>query len=394
MRTPRFVFCRCLWLAGCLSATSVARAGEEQALPDVAERLDIILQAGPEGVSPIVVRRARDELAERGIEILPQLLAAMDTKNVIAANWLRTIYDPLIDRELAHPHTKWPKDELKAYVNNASRSGRPRELVLALLDKLEPDFRAAWLPTRLDDPDFRFDAVAAALTNGERAMADKQLDQARIEFRKAFRAARDANQVTQAATQLRQLQEPADVAKQLGLMTTWQLIGPFAAPGKTGFAAEFPPETKVDLQGEYLGQENKPLRWMTHETKDVLGQVNLNEALAACREAVGYAYAEIQVADAGPAQLRCSADDNCSVWLNGEKVFGRDQWLNGTRFDRFVTDIQLAEGKNVLLVKICQGPQHRDPEVPNNWTFQLRLCDRQGLGIPFTTVPPAINENK
>ena len=88
------------------------------------------------------------------------------------------------------------------------------------------------------------------------------------------------------------------------------------------------------------------------------------------------------------AQVRCGADDNCSVWLNGEKVFGRDQWLNGTRFDRFVTPIQLKAGRNTLLVKICQGPQHKDPEVPNNWSLQLRLCDAEGRGIEFKPKGP------
>ena len=46
---------------------------------------------------------------------------------------------------------------------------------------------------------------------------------------------------------------------------------------------------------------------------------------------------------------------------------------------------ELKAGRNTLLVKICQGPQHKDPEVPNNWSLQLRLCDADGRGIPFNT---------
>jgi hypothetical protein len=34
-------------------------------------------------------------------------------------------------------------------------------------------------------------------------------------------------------------------------------------------------------------------------------------------------------------------------------------------------------------VKICQGPQHANPEVPSNWTFQLRFCEPDGLGVKF-----------
>jgi hypothetical protein len=82
------------------------------------------------------------------------------------------------------------------------------------------------------------------------------------------------------------------------------------------------------------------------------------------------------------------ADDNCSVWLNGRKVFAREQWLNGTRFDRFITPVTLIAGRNTLLVKVCQGPQHKDPEVSNNWSLQLRLCDEHGKGIDFKLVEP------
>jgi hypothetical protein len=78
-----------------------------------------------------------------------------------------------------------------------------------------------------------------------------------------------------------------------------------------------------------------------------------------------------------------------SVWLNGEKVFGRDMWLNGTRFDRFRTPVHLRSGRNRVLVKICQGPHHRDPAVGNAWTFQLRFCSSDGAGVPLKRLPPA-----
>jgi hypothetical protein len=194
--------------------------------------------------------------------------------------------------------------------------------------------------------------------------------------------------VTQAAQKLKALGEPADVFAHLGLVTSWWLVGPFDAPEKTGFATTFEPETKVDLQAAYRGQAGKEIRWIKHRATDALGQLDLNGALGATREAVGYAYAEIEVPREQPAQLRCGADDNCSVWLNGRKVFAREQWLNGTRFDRFITPITLAAGRNTLLVKVCQGPQHKDPEVSNNWSLQLRLCDEQGRGIEFKSISP------
>jgi hypothetical protein len=373
-----------LWGVAAVSSA----CGQSAATDEVTARLAVIARVGPQGAGSAAAREARDELAKRGVEILPQLLAAMDTSNVIAANWYRSIFEEIVDRGLSQKGTVWPVTFLKEYVSDGRKSGRPRKLVLSLLDRLEPAYRNEWLPTRLDDPDFRSEAVALALSAGEQALRDQVNDRAKAEFRKAFEYALDSSQVTQAAQKLKALGEPADVLAHLGLIASWWLIGPFDAPEKTGFATAFEPETKVDLQAAYRGQAGKEIRWIKHRVTDALGQLDLNAALGATREAVGYAYAEIEVPRELPVQLRCGADDNCSVWLNGQKVLAREQWLNGTRFDRFITPIKLAKGRNTLLVKVCQGPQHKDPEVPNNWSLQLRLCDEQGRGIEFKSLSP------
>lgn len=125
-----------------------------------------------------------------------------------------------------------------------------------------------------------------------------------------------------------------------------------------------------------------------------MGLVNLVQSLAAAKEAVGYAYAEVDAPRAMTGQLRAGADDNCTVWLNGEKVLARSQWLNGHRLDRFVAPVQFREGRNTVLVKICQGPQHKDPQVPNNWSLQLRFCDASGKGLPLRTVVPGAEDCK
>lgn len=351
---------------------------------DPQPHLALIAKTGPQGAGSAAAKAARDELAKRGVEVLPPLLVAMDTTNSVAANWYRTAYEEIVARELSRDGTKWPVEFLKEYVSDAKRVGRPRRLVLTLLDKLEPAYREQWLPTRLNDSEFRYEAVGLALAAGERALKAKDDAVAKAEFRKAFEAARDSTQVTQAAAKLKSLGESADAVTHLGLIVDWWLVGPFDAPQKTGFAKVFEPEDKVDLQAKYRGQASE-ITWKKHHETDSLGQLNLINLLGTTREAVGYAYTEIDVPRKQAAQVRCGADDNCSVWLNGEKVLAREQWLNGTRFDRFVTPIHLKAGRNTLLVKICQGPQHKDPEVPNNWSLQLRLCDTEGQGVEFKT---------
>lgn len=379
---------RTIVVALCCWHSSICRAhGEDDR--EVAAAIRLISQVGPQNPGSPEVRRERDALARHGTEILPQLLQAMDTTNVVAANWYRTAYDEIVARELARPELDFPLDALRAYAADSERQGRVRRAVVALLDRLEPGFASHFVPARLDDPEFRADAVDAALAAGAKAEATGDRPEAIVQFRIAFEHARAADQVTQVAAKLTALGQKADIETHLGLVTDWWLLGPFDAPEYSGFQTVFPPETRIDLQASYRGKDGATISWVRRRSADPIGQLNLMNALAPVKEAVAYAYSELSSPRDMDAELRCGADDNCTVWLNGERVFGREQWLNGTRFDRFVVPVRLRSGKNTLLVKVCQGPQHKDPEVANLWSLQLRFCDATGIGVGLTSALPA-----
>jgi hypothetical protein len=319
----------------------------------------------------------------------------MQTSNPVAANWYKAAYESIVERELARPAPDFPLATLQAFVREPKHAGRVRRLALLLLERLEPGYTAKLVAGLVDDPEFRPDAVDAALAAGQQALEHGDSEAARDAFQRAFEHARASQQVVRAADKLAALGEHVDIASHLGLVVDWWLVGPFAAPQFSGFAATFPPEQAVDLAAQYAGQEGGTVRWVRHRTDDALGLVNLVQALGPAAEAVGYAYSELDAPRAQAAELRCGADDNCTVWLNGRKVFSRQQWLNGIRFDRFVTRVQLEQGRNRLLVKVCQGPQHKDPQVGNAWSLQLRLCDENGKGAAFrSALPPAREARK
>ncbi|HUE15102.1 MAG TPA: hypothetical protein VMR25_13105 [Planctomycetaceae bacterium] len=360
-----------------IGTTQLARAD------DVDTRIAAIAAVGSQGTGSAEARKACHELSRQGPEILPALLSAMDTPNIVAANWYRAAYERIVARELAHSSPTFPVEGFKACVRDSRRQGRARRLALDLLDRIEPSFKQALLPTLLDDPEFRDDAVSVVLKEGDASQTRGERKAAKVAYEKSFQHARNAAQVTAAAQKLESLGEKVSIANHLGFVTEWSLIGPFAAPGMTGYRTPFPPEASVDLAAVTATADRKVLRWTHHRTSDPFGTVDLVSVLGPVNEAVGYAYTEIESPGNREAQLRSSADDCLAVWLNGQKVFGREMWLNGTRFDRFITPVRLKAGSNRLLVKICQGPHHRDPAVGNAWTFQLRLCspDGEGLGL-------------
>ena len=115
--------------------------------------------------------------------------------------------------------------------------------------------------------------------------------------------------------------------------------------------------------------------------------VNLREkdALGDADDAVAFAYTEITVPAAQEVEFRGAADDNFTVYVNGARVFGFEEWRNGVRHDRHRFPVQLRQGKNSVLVKVCQTAA---PNPEPNWEFFLRVVDATGKGIAFTSSLP------
>lgn len=361
---------------------------------DVADLLKMIAQAGPDGRGSAAARNASEQLAARGIDVLPKLLQGIDTDNVVVANWCRVALDAIVERERKRANPQFPVAVLQQYAADPQRQGRARRHVLRLLDDIEPEFRETLLLKLVEDPEFRRDAIDLVLSRGDEAKARKDEDAAAREYQRAFRNARDVRQITTAADRLKAIGVDVDIVEHMGFITRWRLLGPFDAPERSGFDTKFPPESAVDLAARYNGKDDKTISWKRYDTADRLGQVNLVLAIAPVKEAVGYAHSEFISPRRQTVELRCGADDNLSVWLNGEQILARRQWLNGTRLDRFTAPAELKKGKNQILVKVCQGPQHKNPAVPNNWSMQLRFCDRTGASVGLkSTLRPLVKND-
>jgi len=384
-------------LKACLVCCALHLACTSLAADVVDDQLAVISAAGPGGKGSAAARKARSQLAGHGVKIIPRLLIAMDTPNTVAANWYRTIYEQIVRRELAKPDPKLPRRFLKQYARDPKRQGRVRRLVLDLADRFDPGFAGTLIPTLLDDPEFRNDAIIATMNRGDTAKNRGDTEWAKQLYTVAFRHARESSEVTQAADRLRSIGEEVNIVNHMGFVIDWYLLGPFDAPGKTGFGLSFPPEKKVNLKATYDGKNGTQIGWKRHRTGDRLGQLNLVSAIAPVNEAVGYAFTEIDSPCEQTVQVRCGADDNLTVWLNGEKVFSQLQWLNGIRFDRFTAAVTLSKGRNRLLVKICQGPQHKNDwtkstSAPSPWSMQLRFCNAQGAGVGVTSALPPLTD--
>ena len=332
-------------------------------------------------------RAAWDRLSQANADVLPALLEGMNTKDTVASNWLRTAFDRIVDRDLMAGGKSVDSAKILAYVKDSTKQGRARRFALDLLDRLTPGTSARLYPDWLDDPEFRFDAIAIALEKaGNSAKAGNSLISVNL-YRRAFDKSRDIQQARDAAVGLDAHGVKVSVAEHLGFLMGWHLIGPFDGKGQKGFHLSYPPEKKVDLTEELDGQSGK-VRWKrfrvnetaptSRDRHQALVNLNTKNALGQADDAVAFAYTELTVDKAMKAEMRGSADDNLTVWVNSVKVFAFEEWRNGVRHDRHRFPVELKAGKNTVLVKVCQSMA---PNPEPNWEFFLRVVDGTGKGI-------------
>jgi len=165
------------------------------------------------------------------------------------------------------------------------------------------------------------------------------------------------------------------------------LIAPFDNTNNAGFDTEYPPETLIDFDKFYAGQD-KIVRWGKIEDHELDTYVNLAyahfESFARTgveywwnerrTEAVAYALTYINAPENTSAQLKIGSCDGVKAWLNGKQV-----WHNNVNrkanIDEDVVSVQLSAGRNELLLKVAN-------HETKDWGFHCRVTDANGRPIP------------
>lgn len=359
---------------------AVVRSDESD---DLKSAIHTIRQVAPEGKGSAEAAGAWKVLAKATVEQLPLVLAGMDGTTPLARNWLRAAVDEIVDRA-DRGKTPLPTAALERFLADTGHDPQARRLAFELLVRHDKTAGDRFLPRMVNDPspELRRDAVGRVLEDAEKLFsADKKAD-AKPRFQQAFAAAQDKDQIDKAAKRLKDLGQEVDLAKHLGFILDWKLIGPFANVEQKGVETPYPPEKALDFKAEYDGKEGK-VRWKDYVSKDQYGIVDLNVGVGQHTEAVGYAAAEFTSPAARDAEIRIGCFTVFKLWVNGELALHRADAYTGMSFDHYRTKIRLREGKNTLLMKVCN--EVPPPQLPKLWRFQLRVCDSDGSAILSTT---------
>lgn len=337
---------------------------------------------GKEGQGNADAAKAWQELVKLGPDVLIDVLTALDDADTTAANWLRTAFDTIADRELSAKRPL-PADKLEAFVKDTRHAGPARRLAYEWLVRVDPKTPERLLPGMLNDPgsELRRDAVAVVLKEAQAQFAKDDKAAATKTYEKALAAARDRDQVDRIAEQLKKLGVTVDLPAHFGVIQRWQLIGPFDSTGGVGFKAVYPPERGVDLAATYPGKDGAVVGWKEFTTTDSYGLVDLNKAIAKHMGAVGYGFVAVESPKEQAIEVRAASNNAAKIYVNGKEVFFREEYHHGNRFDGMVGKATLKAGRNEVLIKICQNEQKDD--WAQTWGFQLRLCDSIGGAVPF-----------
>lgn len=343
-------------------------------------------EVGPEGKGNAAAAEAWGELTQQSADSIIPILEAMDGASPLAMNWMRSAAEAILEKE-KKAGTKLPAAPLREFLLNRENDRNARFLAYDFLTSIDAEGVASLVPDMLDDPSppLRRVAVAGIIAEGRGQLEDPAV--ATKTLRTALDAARDVDQIDEIAKLLREdLEEEVDLPTQFGFLMRWHLIAPFDNTDREGFDRVFPPEEAIDLSAAYLGKEDKEVRWETYETSNDYGMVDFNQPFSPLKQVVGYAYTEFQSDGEQQVEFRLGCKNAWKIWLNGELLFGRDEYHRGIRIDQYSLPVTLKPGKNTILVKACQNEQEQDWTV--QWEFQLRVCDSTGAAILSTDRQP------
>jgi hypothetical protein len=369
-----FIHIGSMLTAAWLLAASNAAAADEA----ITRSLAALTAVDREGKNNEAAGLAWKSLVNQGAAALFPTLEAIDDAKPTASNWLRTAAGAIAETEVKAKRPL-PADKLEAFAKDIKRAATARVLAYELLTAQDKTAADRLLPGFLDDPssDLRRAAVAAEYAKLEKSARPS----IKADLEKLLTFARDKEQVEAIAKKLdKDYQTKINLAEHFAFITHWDIIGPFDSVSGKALTLKHPPEEKVSLDAKLKGKEDAEVKWKAVVTRDAYGVVDLNKEIGKNHNAAGYAAAILFADKSVPIEVRIGSPNALQVFLNGQKLFEREEYHHGVNMDYHIGKGSLNAGSNTLLIKVCQNNQ-KDVWA-QSWQFQARICDATGAPVP------------
>ncbi|HWE04607.1 MAG TPA: FG-GAP-like repeat-containing protein [Tepidisphaeraceae bacterium] len=135
-------------------------------------------------------------------------------------------------------------------------------------------------------------------------------------------------------------------------MGKWRQCGPFDNTNNNGYDTAYPPETNIDLKGEYPGKNNQKATWREVDVPD-----NQAYSVKIYRDQdhaymTVYLYREITVNKAVEIPISLGGGGPLAAWINGKKTLSHNEQHQPAP-DQAHAILKLSAGRNDLLIKAC-----------------------------------------
>lgn len=373
-----------VWLAGdlilaafcCSLAIMFTCASPGFADEDLAGALQAVRTVDVNGTGHEAAVEAMKVINAASVEQIPEILKGMDGANRLATNWLRSAVVSIVGRG-GEP----PRNDIENYFSDTTHSHLGRLLAFDLLTEGDPELAARMIPDLIDDPSLLLRAKAVSAFIQKAKSATDPIEKVGI-LAFALGKARDTTQIQQIARLLAANGVAIDLQKQFGFLETWHLVASFDNKDQGGFNVAYGPEKElenIDLEATYEDAIAEPATWSRHTTGHETGVVDLNETIGKAKGATVYAYTVFDADKSRNAEFRIGTPNATKIWLNGELVMDNEIYHNSNSIDKFVGKVNLKEGENQILIKVCQNEQTE--QWAQDWEFQFRICDETGKAI-------------
>ena len=315
-------------------------------------------------------------LNQAGADDVPAMLGAMQGANKLALNWLRgAIQTALAKGPL-------PRKEIESYLNDTSGSHMGRLMAFELLSDFDDSYAKNNVARMLQDPSLPVRQLAVADLIVKAQAAEEPSDAVGM-LAYALPHTREVDQVMKIVKMLSERGIQIDLQNQLGFVANWHIVGPFDNTGETGFNTAMGPEidpANIDIEATFNDSKSgESVSWISHNTLDPTGSVDVNKILGSEKGVVAYAYNEFNSEEEQNVEIRIGCINGNKVWLNGVEILSNEIYHVGMMPDQFVGKATLQKGANSILFKVCQNEQTE--AWANLWAFQLRVCQADGKAV-------------
>jgi hypothetical protein len=139
---------------------------------------------------------------------------------------------------------------------------------------------------------------------------------------------------------------------ELGVIRRYWLIGPFPNRQGMGFRQAYPPEKEINLDAAYEHGTSE-IKWYKMDRDLQAGHLDFERFFVETDNVLAYTLVYLVSQRRQTVEVRAGSDDTLTLFLNGEPAWYHEQY-RAVRFDDDVVDVQLEEGTNTLLFKVCE----------------------------------------